>query len=94
MRLSGLKQLEYTDEDKGKIKKNRMPKPVKESYEKIRYHMNATGEYGQLVNFMRKLEGGPSFYRLEKFKVSRDKEKIGNTLSMDVSLLILGRNDS
>jgi hypothetical protein len=94
VRLSGLKQLEYTDEDKGKIKKNRMPKPVKESYEKIRYHMNATGEYGQLVNFMRKLEGGPSFYRLEKFKVSRDKEKIGNTLSMDVSLLILGRNDS
>ena len=93
VKLSGLKQLEYVEENK-RVKKRKMPKPVKENYQKIRYHMNAAGEYGQLVNFLRKLEGGSSFYRLETFRLARPKSEGGKVLSMDISLLILGRKMS
>ena len=91
--LSGLKQLEVKESETNKSKR-RMPKSTKNSYQKIRYHMNATGEYGQIVNFMRELEGGSSFYRLEKFRLSRPKESEGEALSMDVSFLVLGRTES
>lgn len=94
VKLSGLKQLEYKEEPSNG-KKRRMPKPTKEVYEKIRYHMKATGNYGEIVNFMRKLEGGESFYRLEKFRLARPQSAEGEeTLSMDLSLLILGRKTS
>lgn len=93
VKLSGLKQLEYKEES-GTTKKRKMPKPTKEAYEKIRYHMKATGEYGQIVNFMRRLEGGESFYRLEKFRLARPRDESSKLLSMDLSLLILGRKSS
>ncbi len=81
-------------EEKVDPRKRRLPKPVVNSYVKIRYHMKATGRYGELVNFMRKLEGGPSFYRLEKFKLSRPSSAGIEELSMDVSFLMLGKKPS
>lgn len=88
--LSGLKQVGIAEETVDP-RKRRMPKPIVNAYVKIRYHMKATGKYGELVNFMRKLEGGPSFYRLEKFKLSRPSTASDETLSMDVSFLMLGK---
>ena len=93
VKLSGLKQLEYKEET-GNAKKRKSPKPTKDVYQKIRYHMKATGEYGQIVNFMRQLEGGESFYRLEKFRLARPRDESNKLLSMDLSLLILGKKTS
>jgi hypothetical protein len=92
VKLSGLRQLEVTQEElNGIAKKKRMPKPTEDVYSKVRYHMKADGDFGQLVGLMRELEGGPSFYRLEKFRLSKSG---GSALSMDISLLILGRKQS
>ncbi len=56
--------------------------------------MKATGKYGDLVSFMRTLEGGQSFYRLEKFRLSRSLAGGSEQLSMDVSFLMLGKEAS
>ena len=94
VKISGLKQVDVSEDEVRSNKKKRMPKPTKDAYQKIRYHMMAIGEYMQLVDLMRKLEGGPSFYRLEKFRVSKGTGTDSSKLSMDMSLLILGRNAS
>lgn len=94
VKISGLKQFDVSEDEVRSNKKKRMPKPTKDAYQKIRYHMMAIGEYMQLVDLMRKLEGGPSFYRLEKFRVSKGTGTDSSKLSMDMSLLILGRNAS
>ena len=94
VKISGLKQVDVSEDEVRSNKKKRMPKPTKDAYQKIRYHMTAIGEYMQLVDLMRKLEGGPSFYRLENFRVSKGTGTDSSKLSMDMSLLILGRNAS
>lgn len=91
--LSDLKQVEIVTEEENR-KKRKMPNPVVDSYIKIRYHMKATGSYQDLVNFMRTLEGGPSFYRLEKFRLSKSLTGGNELLSMDVSFLMLGKKAS
>ena len=94
VKISGLKQFDVSEDEVRSNKKKRTPKPTKDAYQKIRYHMTAIGEYMQLVDLMRKLEGGPSFYRLENFRVSKGTGTDSSKLSMDMSLLILGRNAS
>lgn len=94
VKISGLKQFEVNEEEARSKNKRRMPKPTKNAYQKLRYHMKATGDYAQLVNLMRMLEGGPSFYRLEKFRVSKSAGIDSEKLSIDLSLLVLGRNAS
>lgn len=91
--LSDLKQVEIVTEDANQ-KKRKMPNPIMDAYVKIRYHMKATGTYQDLVNFMRNLEGGPSFYRLEKFRLSKSSAGGDELLSMDVSFLMLGKKAS
>ncbi len=91
--LTDLKQVEIVEEVVDP-RKRKMPKPVVDSYVKIRYHMKATGTYGDLVKFMRTLEGGPSFYRLEKFRVAKALKGEIELLSMDVSFLMLGKKAS
>ena len=91
--LSGLKQVEIVEE-RVDPRKRKMPKPIVDAYIKIRYHMKATGKYGDLVTFMRTLEGGPSFYRLEKFRLSKSLAGGSELLSMDVSFLMLGKKAS
>lgn len=94
VKLIDLRQLEVNEgASSGKTKKE-TSNSDQDSYQKIRYHMSATGSYGELVNFMRKLEGGPSFYRLEKFRVSQSEDRDSKLLWMDVSVLILGRKIS
>ncbi len=91
--LSDLKQVGIVE---GEIdpKKRKMPKPVVDTYVKIRYHVKATGRYRDLVNFMRTLEGGPSFYRLEKFRLAKSMTEGDELLSMDVSFMMLGKKAS
>ena len=91
--LSDLKQVEIVTEDANQ-KKRKMPNPIMDAYVKIRYHMKATGTYQDLVNFIRNLEGGPSFYRLEKFRLSKSSAGGDELLSMDVSFLMLGKKAS
>lgn len=91
--LNDLKQVEIVTSDSNP-KKRKMPNPIVDSYIKIRYHMKATGSYQDLVNFMRSLEGGPSFYRLEKFRLSKALTGGDELLSMDVSFLMLGKKAS
>ncbi len=91
--LNDLKQIEIVTEDANQ-KKRKMPNPIVDAYIKIRYHMKATGTYQDLVNFMRTLEGGPSFYRLEKFRLSKSSTGSDELLSMDVSFLMLGKKAS
>ena len=81
-------------EEKVDPKKRRMPKPIVNSYEKIRFHLKASGEYGQIVNFLRKLEGGPSFYRLEKFRLAKSATQESEVLSLDIAFLMLGEKAS
>ena len=85
IQVSDLKQVEIAEETVDP-KKRRMPKPVVNSYEKIRYHIKARGEYGEIVNFLRKLEGGPSFYRLEKFRLAKSETGESELLSLRYSL--------
>jgi len=94
VKISGLKQFEVSEDQVRSKNRKRMPKSTKNVYQKIRYHLKATGDYTQLVNLMRMLEGGPSFYRLEKFRVSKSTGTDSEKLSMDLSLLILGRSAS
>lgn len=91
--LSDLKQVGIVE---GEIdpRKRKMPKPIVNKYVKIRYHVKATGKYGDLVKFMRTLEGGPSFYRLEKFRLSKSMVEGDELLSMDVSFMMLGKRAS
>ncbi len=91
--LNDLKQVEVLEGD-ANPRKRKMPNPIVDSYVKIRYHMKATGSYQDLVNFMRTLEGGPSFYRLEKFRLSKALAGGSEQLSMDVSFLMLGKKAS
>lgn len=91
--LGDLKQVEIVEE-RVDPRKRKMPKPVMDAYVKIRYHMKATGKYGDLVTLMRTLEGGPSFYRLEKFRLSKSLTGGNELLSMDISFLMLGKKAS
>lgn len=89
IKVSDLKQVGIA-EDAVDPKMKRMPKPVVNSYEKIRYHLKATGEYAEIVNFLRKLEGGPSFYRLEKFRLAKPEAGASELLYLDIAFLMLG----
>jgi len=91
--LSDLKQVGIVE---GEVdpRKRKMPKPIVNSYVKIRYHVKATGKYGDLVKFMRTLEGGSSFYRLEKFRLSKSMAEGDEHLSMDVAFMMLGKKAS
>ncbi|RPF76034.1 MAG: hypothetical protein CBC31_009080 [Verrucomicrobia bacterium TMED71] len=91
--LSELKQVEIVTEDVDQ-KKHKMPNPIVDAYVKIRYDMRVNGTYQDLVYFMRALEGGPSFYQLEKFRLSKSSTGGDELLSMDVSFLILGKKAS
>jgi len=91
--LSELKQVEIVKEDVNR-EKHKMPNPIVDTYVKIRYDMRANGTYQDLVHFMRTLEGGPSFYKLEKFRLSKSSAGGDELLSMDVSFLMLGKKAS
>lgn len=91
--LSELKQVEIVTEDANQ-KKHKMPNPIADAYVKIRYDMRVNGTFRDLVNFMRTLEGGPSFYQLEKFRLSKSSVGGDELLSMDVSFFMLGKKAS
>ena len=91
--LSELKQVEIVKEDVNR-EKHKMPNLIVDAYVKIRYDMRANGTYQDLVHFMRTLEGGPSFYKLEKFRLSKSSAVGDELLSMDVSFLMLGKKAS
>jgi Tfp pilus assembly protein PilO len=91
--LRDLKQVEVVTEGTNQ-KKHKMPNPIVDVYVKIRYDMRVNGTYKDLVNFMRTLEGGPSFYKLEKFRLSKSSAGGDELLSMDVSFLMLGKKAS
>ena len=91
--LSDLKQVEIVTGDANQ-KKHKMPNPIADAYVKIRYDMRVNGTFRDLVNFMRTLEGGPSFYQLEKFRLSKSSAGGSELLSMDVSFLMLGKKAS
>ena len=93
IKVSDLKQVGIAEEELDPRKK-KMPKPIIDSYEKIRYHLKASGEFGEIVNFLRKLEGGPSFYRLEEFRLARSETGKTEILSLDLAFLILGEKPS
>ena len=93
IKVSDLKQVGIAEEEVDPRKK-RMPKPIVALYEKIRYHLKATGEYGEIVNFLRKLEGGPSFYRLEKFRLAKPETGDAEELFLDIAFLMLGEKAS
>lgn len=93
IKVSDLKQVGIAEEEVDPRKK-KMPKPIIDSYEKIRYHLKASGEFGEIVNFLRKLEGGPSFYRLEKFRLAKSETSKTEILSLDIAFLMLGKKPS
>tara|TARA_B000000557_G_scaffold261488_1_gene260575 strand:+ start:2007 stop:2519 length:513 start_codon:yes stop_codon:yes gene_type:complete len=93
VKVSDLKQVGIAEEEVDP-KKRRMPKPVVNSYEKIRYHLKASGNYTEVVNFLRKLEGGPSFYRLEKFRLAKSETGDVEELFLDIAFLMLGEKVS
>lgn len=93
IKVSDLKQVGIAEEEVDPRKK-KMPKPIIDSYEKIRYHLKASGEFGEIVNFLRKLEGGPSFYRLEKFRLAKSETSKTEILSLDIAFLMLGEKPS
>lgn len=93
IKVSDLKQVGIAEEEVDP-KKKRMPKPVVNSYEKIRFHLKASGEYAEIVNFLRKLEGGPSFYRLEKFRLAKSETGEAELLFLDIAFLMLGEKAS
>lgn len=71
-------------------KKPKKPKNNDASYDIIKYEMVAVGEFSQLVEFLRRLEGGPSFYRLETFEMKPAGRQSGG-LALDISLLMLAK---
>ena len=93
IKVSDLKQVGIAEEELDPRKK-KMPKPIIDSYEKIRYHLKASGEFGEIVNFLRKLEGGPSFYRLEEFRLAKSETGKTEILSLDLAFLMLGEKPS
>ena len=93
VKVSDLKQVGIAEEEVDP-KKRRMPKPVVNSYEKIRFHLKASGNYTEVVNFLRKLEGGPSFYRLEKFRLAKPETGDAEELFLDIAFLMLGEKAS
>ena len=93
IKVSDLKQVGIAEEELDPRKK-KMPKPIIDSYEKIRYHLKASGEFGEIVNFLRKLEGGPSFYRLEEFRLAKSESGKTEILSLDLAFLMLGEKPS
>ncbi len=93
IKVSDLKQVGIAEEELDPRKK-KMPKPIIDSYEKIRYQLKASGEFGEIVNFLRKLEGGPSFYRLEEFRLAKSETGKTEILSLDLAFLMLGEKPS
>jgi Tfp pilus assembly protein PilO len=93
IKVSDIKQIGIAEETTDP-KMKRMPKPVVNSYEKIRFHLKASGEYAEIVNFLRKLEGGPSFYRLEKLRLAKSEAREPELLYLDIAFLMLGEKVS
>ena len=58
IKVSDLKQVGIAEEEVDPRKK-KMPKPIIDSYEKIRYHLKASGEFGEIVNFLAQIGRRP-----------------------------------
>lgn len=91
VKLSNLQQMEKPL-PAGKAGAKARKKAAKAKYRSIVYEMNVSGDYENVLNFLRGLEGGKSFYRLEAVAMADLKGSLGSEprVTMRISLNMLG----
>lgn len=90
VKLQNLQQIAAATTN-AKRDKNEAKKAAKSKYQEIAYEMNVTGSYERTLAFLRHLEGGSAFYKLEGLSVAQ--VRVGPTdtaIGMRVGLQILG----
>ena len=85
VRMSGLRQ---SDLNKGEMVK--MGLKESEMFKEIRYMMSVDGSYEQLLVFLRELEGGKAFYRIENLAVFPSGEE---NATIKLTALVLGKKE-
>lgn len=75
-----------------KADKKAAKKAAQGKYQEISYEMNVVGTYESLLNFLRHLEEGSAFYRLEGLSIARTAAQVGDgSTGIRLGITILGR---
>ena len=88
-----LQNLQQIIEQPNGSKRDKMAakRAAKSKYQEITYEMNVTGTYEEVVGFLRHLEGGSAFYRIEGFTIGPIRgPETEAAVGMRIGLKILG----